>query len=93
MSASRPCATKAAWAEWATLKGRQSGDRSAWAAVQVMIDLLKAYEHVQHARPLSAAQRTGSPHRQLKPCVELYRAPRRLAVGQVLSHEIVTEQC
>eukprot|EP00959_Pyramimonas_sp_CCMP1952_P100906 2110807-Pyramimonas_sp.AAC.1 len=62
------------WSDWAACKSREVGSSSGlWCSAQVLLDLLKAFEQVQHHVLLEAAVATGSPLWQLRLQVELYR--------------------
>ena len=63
-----------------------------WCSAQVLLDLLEAFEQVQHHWLLQAAVATGFPLWQLKLQIELYRAPRYLALGSVVSEAVNVQQ-
>eukprot|EP00959_Pyramimonas_sp_CCMP1952_P294824 6166328-Pyramimonas_sp.AAC.1 len=58
----------------------------------VLLDLVKAFEQVEHHWLLKAAVATGFPLWQLKLNVELYRAERFCCLGQVASSPMMVGQ-
>ena len=77
--------------EWVSCKSR-GASKGIWCSAQVLLDLLKAFEQVQHHWLLRAAVATGFPLWQLRLQFELHRARRFLALGSVVSDGIATER-
>ena len=83
---------QSAWSEWATFKQEVDGGQERWASAQVLLDLVKAFEQIKHDVLLEAAIKYDFPLWQLKLQVELFRAPRWLAIGQCFAPPVVAHQ-